>query len=228
MNFERDGYTASNASLQMLIKAAYGLENYQVVDTRNLLGSTNYDVQAKIDADTAAELNRLTQEQRKKAQRQMLQGLLADRFRLIAHQQSKELQVYFLVAGKNGPKFRESKPGDDYSNGLKTRSGALVGPHMGIASLKGGAIAVQGLPIDSLVSSLARELRSPVLDKTGLTGVYDFSLQWQPASESIAASENSGVSIFEAVQDQLGLTLEPARAPVTVLVIDGVEPPSPN
>jgi len=228
MNFESDGYTASNVSLQMLVKSAYNLEDYQVADAGKLLGSTKYDIRATIDRDTADALNKLEPEQRRRAQQQMLQNLLADRFKLVAHEESKEFPVYFLLLAANGPKVHESKPGDNYSNGLKTANGALVGPHMGVSSLRGGDITVQGLPINSLVQSLMREVGKPVVDKTGLTGIYDYSLHWQPAAASMEGSESNAPSVFEALEDQLGLKLQPAKAPVTMLVIDHVEPVSPN
>ena len=211
----------------MLLKAAYAVEDYQVVDTANLLGATQYDVSAKIGADTVDALSKLTPVQRNDVQRHMLRNLLAERFKLVTHEESKELQVYFLLIGKQGPKFRESKPGDDYANGLKTASGEPVGPHMGKMALQGGDITVQGLPIRSLVESVMRDVGKPVVDETGLTGVYDFSMQWQ-SSAGLAETGSPGPAIFQALEEQLGLKLEPAKAPISMRVVDHVEAPTPN
>ena len=228
MDFEPDGYAAFNISLQMLVKTAYGIEDYQVVDNSKLLSAAKYDIRATVDPSAADAIGKLSQEERKQIQQRMLQGLLADRFKLTVHREFRDLPVYFLVVGKNGPKFRQSKPNDDYHNGLKTIDGMPLGPHMGRMALGGGDISVQGLPMASLTSSLTRELRTPVLDKTGLTGAYDFSLQWQPAAQSMPGPENTGPTLFEAVEEQLGLRLEATKAPVAVLLIDHAESPSPN
>jgi len=154
---------------------------------------------------------------------------LADRFKLTLHTETKDLPVFALVVAKGGPKIHEAKSGDTYASGVKNARGEAIGPHMAMMRLGGGRIEAQGLPMDSLVNGLAQQLGRKVLDKTGLKGNYDYTLEWTPDSGHAEGTEDSsGPSIFTAIQEQLGLKLESRTAPVEILVIDHVEMPSPN
>lgn len=243
MMFQSDGYSASHCTLKMLIKDAYGLDNSQISGAPKWIGAERYGIEARIDNDTAAELNKLDENQRKLIQKRMLQALLATRFGLVTHYEVKELSVYSLAIAKNGPKLQEAKPGNDYVNGLKTASGATVGPHMMLMRLGGGQIGGQDVSLDLLVKQLSSQLGGIVLDNTGLTGKYDFNLKWtpdtarssmiepmvseqQPMDDNLSDSFHS--SLFTAIQEQLGLKLEPQKSPVKILVIDHVERPSAN
>jgi uncharacterized protein (TIGR03435 family) len=137
----------------------------------------------------------------------MLRQLLADRFGLVFHRETKELVVYSLVVGKNGPKLKEGGTEGPYLSGLAP--GKLVGTRASMASL---------------TRALSRSLGRPVKDETGLRGQYDFTLVWSPDD----AADASGPSLFTAVQDQLGLRLESKKAPVETIVIDHLGTPSPN
>jgi uncharacterized protein (TIGR03435 family) len=112
-----------------------------------------------------------------------------------------------------------AKPGDTYPNGIKYPTGKAIVP--GLLSPKDGELVGQGIPIAHLVESLADKLERPLLDKTGLTGNYDFTLDWHPGYSSATPH----ASIFAAVEQQLGLTLEPQEDPVEVLVIEHAENP---
>jgi len=118
----------------------------------------------------------------------MLQILLVDRFKLTLHRETKELPVYELVIAKNGPKLQEAKPGDTYPNGIGGLSG-YSGPHM--LQIRSGQLIRQALSMAYLVRVLSRPLGRTVLDKTGLTGDYDFNLQWTPDENQLPMLEGT-------------------------------------
>jgi uncharacterized protein (TIGR03435 family) len=164
----------------------------------------------------------------------MLQPVLAERFQLKVHRETRDLPVYELLLGKGGPKFNEAKPGDTYPNGIKGPDGHS-GP--GLVWIQDGQLTCQAVAMVELTRILSQRLGHNVLDKTGLTGKYDFTMQWPreegpgsmfDGSEGGNAPESSGPSIFTVIQEQLGLKLESHKAPVEVLVIDHVEAPSAN
>jgi uncharacterized protein (TIGR03435 family) len=231
-----DGFTARSMSIKQIIQRAYGVESYQISGAPDWLNSERYDLDAKFDSSTADELQKLGPEDRILARRYMLQTLLADRLNLTIHRENKELQTYSLVVAKNGPKLKEVKlddpepsksPGSLAAGRAEMMAGGAVGQMRGFAS-----------PLSNLTVMLTNYLHRPVIDKTGLTGVYDFTLRWTPDdNQAQASSGSSGVpsvdptgspSIFTAVQEQLGLKLESAKGPVEIIVIDHVERPSGN
>jgi uncharacterized protein (TIGR03435 family) len=236
--FTPDGFDATNITLQMLIREACGVEDNQILGAPNWLGSENYDIEAKVDSSVADELQKLSGDQRKVAQQQMLQALLMDRVKLTLHHDTKQLPMYALVIAKNGPKLQEAKPGDTYTSGLKSPNGLPIGPGMMMMQLGGGQITAHGVPLADLVRQLTAQLGRAIMDKTGLTGKYDFTLKWtpddgqsplggQPGPDNSPPPE-SWPSLFTALQEQLGLKLESQKGPVEVLVIDHVEKPSEN
>jgi len=222
--------TATGVTLHGLIREAYGVEDDQISGAPNWLNSERYDIEAKADKSVADEMQNLSFDQRLVEYRRMLQALLGDRFQLTLHRETKELPVYALVIAKKGPKLQETHPGDHDPTGMTFGSGLLKG---------------EGVPIALLVRHLSQQqLGRPVLDKSGLTGKYDFTLKWIPDDRraplfkgteagqqdtgSAPSAESSGPSIFTAIQEQLGLKLEPQKGPVEILVIDHVERPSEN
>jgi uncharacterized protein (TIGR03435 family) len=225
-----DGLNVANTPLKMLIQQAYGVEENQVIGFPNGLNSERYDIEAKVDSSDVAKLHDLDPHQRMR----MLQPVLAERFQLKVHRETRDLPVYELVLGKGGPKFHEAKPGDTYPNGIKGPDGHS-GP--GLVWIQDGQLTCQAVGTVELTRILSQRLGHNVLDKTGLTGKYDFTMQWPreegPGSmldggEGGNAAESSGPSIFTVIQEQLGLKLESHKAPVEVLVIDHVEAPSAN
>ena len=143
----------------------------------------------------------------------MLQRLLADRFHLSFHRETREMPVYALVVAKGGPKFKESAP--DAVTQARGKVTATV-----LSSFTKSRM-------DDVVRVLSSATDRPVLDRTGLAGFYDLTLEFarDPAA---AIAESNTASIFTAVQEQLGLKLEPNKGPIDVLVINGVERPSAN
>ena len=231
--FTPDGLNATNSPLKMLIQQAYGVEENQVIGLPNGLSSERYDVEAKVDSSDVAKLHDLDPHQRMR----MLQPVLAERFQLKVHRETRDLPVFELVVAKGGPKFHEAKPGDTYPNGIKGPDGHAGGP--GVVWMQDGQLTCQAVGMLELTRILSQRLGHNVLDKTGLTGKYDLAMQWPPpedrpgppmlgGGEGGNAPESAGPSIFTVIQEQLGLKLESHKAPVEVLIIDHVEAPSAN
>jgi len=237
--FTPDGFSATGITLQTLIREAYGVQDNQISGAPDWVNTQRYDIEAKRDKSAANELRALGPDQGKLVMQSMLQSLLADRFKLTLHLANKDLQQYSLVVAENGPKLQQSKPEDTYPNGIKGPDGH---GHPGLMQMDigRGRLTGQGLSMSTLATLLSRQLGSTVLDKSGLTGSYDFTLQWTPDANQVAVANGmqgtdnppppdaSGPSIFTAVQEQLGLELKSQTGPVGILVIDHVESPSEN
>jgi uncharacterized protein (TIGR03435 family) len=223
--------------VRWLIREAYGVQDYGLSGVQDWLNTERYDVEAKMEASVTDALKKLTPDQLELARQQMLQALLAERFNLKIHRETKEEPVYLLVIGKNGPKLLDSKPGDTHT--FPGPDGGAVRGHIQIGRGNGGGQKAMAFSVSMKILEewLSIELTRPVLDRTGLTGTYDFTLEWMPDTGPTptpgAANADSlpGIpvaSIFTAVQQQLGLKLEPGKGPIEVVVIDHVERPSGN
>lgn len=211
-------------TVSLLIQQAYQVRDFQVVGGPDWIRSERYDVIAKPENAASPELVRV-----------MMQALLKDRFQLKFHRETKELPTYALVVAKGGPKLKVSETPPVESEGPGRGRGGQM------RMMGRGHFEANGLPVSALANQLAQTLGRSVIDKTGLTGDYDFKLDWTPDEnqrgliggpggeaprEPSAPAE--GVSIFTAVQDQLGLKLESTKGPVEILVIEGVEKASEN
>jgi uncharacterized protein (TIGR03435 family) len=221
------GFIATNVTLMDLIRAAYGIEVAPGTDDGRVVGapswttSERYDVDAKIDRPVADALWKLKNEPRTLQSQQMLQALLAERFKLTVHRESKELPVYVLSVAKSGPKFREANPADTYAKGVRLPTGMPSGA--GTAGKEAnGRLVFQGTGISELVALLPQLDRS-VIDKTGLTGKYDFSFMPPAQKQSQATTDFNIGPLSEALQNQLGLKLEATKSPLGIIVIDHVE-----
>ncbi len=233
----------------LVFRSAYRPFNDQILGAPSWFNSDRYDISAKMDASVAAELEKLNADQRKLARSQMLRELLEDRFKLKVHRETKEVKGYSLVLANNGVKLKEAKPGDTYPDGIRlhgTVTGA--GQIFTIGDSKNpGAMTItsQGTSIASLAEALAQQLRCAIADKTGLAGIYDFKLEWTPASDSgetvgpydglrnpesaTTSSDPTGFPYLpKALQQQLGLKLESGKVSGEIIVIDRVERPSGN
>lgn len=243
--------TFTNMSLMNLITKAYDVKEYQVTGP-SWLGAERYDLETTEPADTTKEQFGL-----------MLQKLLADRFHLTLHHESKEFQGYELVVTKGGSKLKESSPEDAAFDPAKAgppsepgRGGPLKLDAKGFIPLdhpgmlmrfqmnpKGGAIAhmsARAQTLDRLSEMLGNEVKRPVVDKTGLKGKYDFTLEYAaenlpmpgggppppgppPSGPPAAAAENPddlAPTITTAIQQQLGLRLDAKKIQLDVLIID--------
>jgi len=195
-------FVATNASLKMLIESAFGVKDFQIAGGPRWLDATSYDIEAKVDRN-----GRMSDEEL----RPYLQALLADRFKLKFHRETKEVSVYSLVVGKTGSKLAEH-------TGTGEPSGrTLFGS--GKASMSATKVTTK-----KIAEVLSQVLSRTVVDNTGLSGMYDLKLEWVPDQ----TAESTGPSIFTALQEQLGLKLESTRGPVEVLIIDSAEKPSEN
>lgn len=213
-------FRAVNATLRMLIEDAYELKPFQTSGAPGWLDSEHFDITAKADDSAPGPKDR-------DAMLPMLRALLEERFKLSLRKESKEMPIYALVVGKNGPKFQKSEipMPDPNAPPEPGRKGPMM--RMGRGQLSG-----QGTEIEFLVTALSRNLGRLVIDKTGLTGRYDFKLEWTPDPGQMPSSDvapvESGPTIFTALQEQLGLKLEAQKGPVDVYVIDHVEKPTAN
>jgi uncharacterized protein (TIGR03435 family) len=240
-------FRATNVPLRELISAAHGtpqpLPAFQITGGPKWIESDRFDIVAKAPGDPQPGPNGPPP-----AMFAMLRTLLADRFQLILHRETKDMAIYALVLaradGKLGPQLKPATtdcaammaaargrgapppppaPGDRMPCGMRMFPG----------NLSGGSS-----PIAQLTNVLARFVNRTVVDQTGLTGNYDLDLQWTPdqmpqgrgdpppGAPALPAIDPNGPSIFTAVQEQLGLKLESTKGPVSVVVIDRVEHPT--
>jgi uncharacterized protein (TIGR03435 family) len=213
-----DGFHIQCIPLSLLIRFAYGymsLDNERVFGEPAWARSASYNVDAKLEAADAAAFDRLTIEQKAS----MLQTPLRNRFQLAAHGETRALPVYALVIAKGGPRLKESNPSDASTNTLPT------------VRMRGrGKLEAHHSAVSQIFPFLSPLEGRTIVDRTGLKGKYDFTLAWDanPPGHEPAPDEEVRPSIFTAVQEQLGLKFEPAKAPLDVLVIDHVEKPSEN
>jgi uncharacterized protein (TIGR03435 family) len=188
-----DGFTASGATLQMLVSVAYGIQNFQITGAPDWFNNDQFEIDAKMESSVADALAKMSQDDRNLARQKMLQALLADRFKLTIHRETKEMPAYILTIGKNGSKLVEAKPPDPQAaapagSGGGDRGGSggpgRGGPGRGGISTSGGpggvTVSAGSVPMAALVRILSQSLRGPVIDKTGLTGNYALSLKFMP------------------------------------------------
>jgi uncharacterized protein (TIGR03435 family) len=219
-----DRYSATNIPINLLIQYAYDLKTTDLVSgLPGWADSARFDVEAKMDEETIAVLNKLPPEERIAQRQSMMQSLLTDRFQLKVRHVSKELPIYALVVAKSGLKLKDANPNN------------TEGAHAGMTMSLNGQFTAQAIPISALAANLSARVDRTVVDKTGLTGRYDIALQWAPdATHGPTMADDQGTapserpSIFTALQEQLGLKLEATKGPVDTIVVDHVEMPSEN
>jgi uncharacterized protein (TIGR03435 family) len=229
MQFTPDGLRATGVTVRFLLYEGYGgINQEQVIGEPAWTKTDGFDVEAKVAPADLPTLNKMTFEQR----RTMFQSILTDRFKLVVHHETRELPIYVLSVAKGGPKLKPSAP-DDPAASTPRRRGMMI---------NNGEVTANNAQLSMLVTALSRTLGRTVIDKTGLTGTYDFSLTYAPedggsqqpgpggtAGGALPASpSDSAPSIFTATQEQLGLKLESTKGPVDVIVIDHIEKPSEN
>jgi uncharacterized protein (TIGR03435 family) len=191
---------AQNVTLKRCITGTYGLGPNQVFGGPGWMDSDRFEIDAKIDRD----INDGS------VLEQMFQALLADRFKLALHRETRTVTAYVPEVAKNGPKLEKTEGGESSTNASTTERGiTLLARHMSL---------------DGFAERLARSLDLPVVNHTGLEGAFNFKLEWVP--ERMKSAE--GPSIFTALPEQLGLRLRTDKAPVEVLIIDHAEKPSEN
>jgi uncharacterized protein (TIGR03435 family) len=248
-----------NVSLRNMLTNAFNLKEYQLQGP-DWLNSERFDVSAKIPANTTREQFRL-----------MLQKLLAERFKMTFHHETKEHAAYALTVAKGGPKLKESDPNDNSGfaampmpgrggdiqmramapppppppgaarGGEGPKPGGPLPGRGGMMRMMPGHLEAKKMAVDGLVNTLSNLTGKPVVDETGLKGIYDFTLDFAPESAEgpmmmapppggggevrmpSASEPASGATIYSAVQQQLGLKLESKKLPLDNVVIDRIE-----
>jgi uncharacterized protein (TIGR03435 family) len=206
---------AKNYTLKLLIAAAYSLNPRTISGRSGWIESEHFDILAVTPGDVQPTHNE---------QMAMLRTLLTDRFQLIFHREQKKFSIYELKVGKNGPKLKESmSPPDDPAALVST-----VYPERILLPARNTTMGEFVLMMQRAI------LDRPVVDKTGLSGRYDFDLEWAPDESQFggdippAPADAPAAPLFVAIQEELGLKLEAARGPVSALVIDKAQRPSAN
>jgi len=211
-------FRAVNVSAKMLVRWAFEMQETRILGGPAWFNTTMFDIEAKADGSVDAAMHGLSSDAGRAQKKRMLQALLADRFKLMTHIETRELPVYALVVAKGGPKL-----------GAIQTSGTTI--NTGRARME-----VQGSnSVGLLAEELAKVVGRVVVDKTGIEGRYNLKLSWTPDDGAgptpgggSSAAADFGPSIFTALAEQLGLKLESEKGPVEVLVIDHVDMPSEN
>lgn len=247
MAFQPGGFSATNVTVHQLILMAYGLQSTQLAGGPAWIGSPGgaagrgggpgdvlrFDVIARAPAKV-------------RPSPLMLRTLLAERFRLKAHTEPRDLPLYELVIARGdrrlGPQLRPSTIDCDAFVAGSPTPGPVAEEREECDEFTGAPprMMAGGVSMEQLADGLARNIRDTVVDRTGLTGLYDFELQWTPdflppqrdASEPLRLNgfvvDRNGPTIFTAVREQLGLELRRGTGPVDVLIVDSVSPPDPD
>jgi uncharacterized protein (TIGR03435 family) len=200
VHFSPDSLTIRGATLKTAIAWAYHVMEYQVQGP-NWLGFDHYDIVAKAAAPGTEDELRL-----------MLQTLLAERFKVALHHETKVFQAYLLTVGKNGPKFQESE--SEGASSVEARKESM-------------SVVVSRTPLSQLTDILSKVLQTPVVDMTGLTGRYDITLNLAKYLQDLQPAGGGPPDVvgvlLSGVQEELGLKLEAKKTPLDLLIIDTAE-----
>ena len=217
-------FTATNAPLMELIRVAYETPDFLIADAPDWIRNERYDILAKVEG--APDTTQLFL---------MVRTLLADRFKLRVHMEKREQPAYALVKlkfdGSLGPRLRAATT-DCVALRNAIQKGAPVPRSNRLlcgVQVRPDALVIGGRTMEQIANSLSQQLRRAVVDRTRLDGSFDADLDFAPIPPpglTDPPPRSDAPSIFTAVQEQLGLKLEPTRAPVDVLVIDRVEHPT--
>ena len=249
-----DGISLTGVPLSMIIHQAFSLPDNRILNEPAWLHSERYDIEAKVDADDAPGYEKLTRNERWA----MMVALREQRFALTFHHETRTEQVNTLIVATHGPKLKAATA-DDENPGKEGASAGMPPPlppagrafkppsgsmSMSMSPQGMRTFIARGATMQQTVNLLSNQLGTTVIHRTGLTGKYDYTLEFAPdlgvgfsmephpdapsqGSES-APSSPQGPSLSTALTEQLGLKLEVQGEPVDVIVIDHIEQPSPN
>lgn len=198
-----------NMTIDSMLNLAYAVHPKQIIDSPAWFTSAHYDIEGVLDTDGQPNLKQI---------QGIMQKLLADRFQLKFHRETRELSVYAITVTKGGPKLTKSQ-GDPKALGVendRVRAGQ-------------DTMTVTNLSMAEFALILQFYTERPVVDQTGLAGKWDFKWTWTSDESRLPPdATNAAPGLFTAIQEQLGLKLEAKRAPADVFVVDHVERPSSN
>jgi uncharacterized protein (TIGR03435 family) len=196
---------AHYVTLKRCIMGAYNVGPHEISGGPNWLDSDRYEILAKAGQPIQDDAVLMV----------MLQGLLAARFHLVLHRETRTIPAFVLEVAKNGPKLEKAAAGEARTNTSTSNTGVMI--------------EALHTDLDAFARILARRVDLPVVNQTGLDGAFNIKLSWTPDSARPRdAGAMEGASIFTAIQEQLGLRLRSQKAPVEILVIDHAEKPSEN
>ena len=234
-----DGISLQGAPMRMLLPQAFGVEEDRILGEPDWVKSSRFDIEAKVEPENAPKLKDLKADQRNA----MMLQLLVDRFNLKYHHEQRELPMYTLAVAKSGLKMKPTKPDQDAPEPEAPPPGDGPQPKMGrhMLMMHPGHLESTGTSTEQLAHLLSRQLGRTVVDRTGLSGEYDFTLDYTPdnmpmpphgaadgGSKPDMQVDPGGPSIFTAVEEQLGLKLEATKGMVDVIVIDHIDRPTEN
>jgi len=228
-------FVAENASVRFLVRLAYEIQDFQIIGGPGWLDSDRFDIEARATqiSDPAEMLP-------------MLKSLLADRFKLTIHKETRQLPVFELVEDKGHSKLQVADPGACFARDAKTpkRTGSGEGQSLACGRLYFPApneILGKSVQMSSFAEALSSRVGKTVIDKTAAAGLFDIDLKWTPtsdasstpapASDSGAAPPNMNIvipAILNALDETMGLKLRSGKGPVDVVVVDSVQKPLPN
>jgi uncharacterized protein (TIGR03435 family) len=215
LNTTPDGFISRGFPVRNLVMNAFPVVMLdQIVGLPDWANSDYYNIEAKMDEETAAAVKKLPPDQRTQVQYSMTLAILTDRFKLKYHKETRELPIYNLVVAKGGLKIKPTPASENH--GYTMGSGTVSGT---------------GIPLDSLAFSLSGVVGRMIVNKTGLTDRYSMDLKWNPnpmAAGPGAENSDPRPDLFTALEEQLGLKLESAKGPVDTYIIDHIEKPSEN
>ena len=217
-------YEAGNAPISVLIEFAYEVSPYLLVGGRDWLQTSRFDIAARAGRDAPITEMKV-----------MMQALLEDRFKLVVHREQREMSHFALVKargdGRLGPDLKRVADSCEATRSPDPRANPSSEKPWQTLAANGRSC---GAPISAIADLASRVLETPVVDKTGLDGGWDYSLRFGSTlgqsfgSLTAVASDPDMISFSTALEDRLGLKLEATRGPVDVLVIDSVQPPTEN
>jgi len=219
-----------NWRIESLISYAYGIDEYAVVGAPKWPWPTVFVIEAKGDSEADAKMAALTKEQQWAEQKHMFQMLLEERFKLKTHWETKEGDVYNLVVAKGGPKLGAEGSMPPSAEELKNFGDHPVLPLYQKNDGRGYDFIAHGCSMEQWAGMLTAQFSRPVIDKTGLTGKYDFVVKYKGAREGDRRADDMDPTppLDRALQEELGLKVEATKGPVKVLAIDHVEKPGEN
>ena len=210
-------FSATDVTIRGLLRfEAFDIPDARIVGGPKWMDSARFDIEAKLAPEDASRFDSLTPSEKNAMKEAVVQKLLAERFQFRSHWEMQERPVYALTVAKGGSKLQ---PTTNVKRGISwsLSSGKLQCKNVTLSQLA-----------DLLTQGAANELGRVVVDRSGVSGAYDLNVTWAPDTGASSSNAPTGPSLFTAIQEQAGLKLESAKAPVKVLVVDQLEMPSEN